>query len=71
MKIGDTFANVKTEIQVRTMAMDFWSTTEHKIKYKAKNNLSKTDSIKMVKYAKLINKLDDRIMKIHDKYEVK
>ena len=38
---------------------------------KAKNNLSKTDSIKMVKYAKLINKLDDRIMKIHDKYEVK
>ena len=53
------------------MAMDFWSTTEHKIKYKAKNNLSKTDSIKMVKYAKLINKLDDRIMKIHDKYEVK
>lgn len=71
VKIGDTFANVKTEIQVRTMAMDFWSTTEHKIKYKAKNNLSKTDSIKMVKYAKLINKLDDRIMKIHDKYEVK
>ena len=50
--IGDTVAQVKIEIQIRTMAMDFWSTTEHKIKYKAKNKLSKIDSIKMVQYAK-------------------
>ena len=37
VNIGDTVAQVKVEIQIRTMAMDFWSTTEHKIKYKAKN----------------------------------
>lgn len=69
VNLGDTFADVKTEIQIRTMAMDFWSSTEHKIKYKARKKLSKSDSIKMMKYAKLINKLDDRIMKIHNKYE--
>ena len=66
--IGDTVAQVKIEIQIRTMAMDFWSTTEHKIKYKAKNKLSKIDSIKMVQYAKTINKLDEKITKINSKY---
>lgn len=71
VNIGDAFANVKTEIQIKTMAMDFWSSTEHKLKYKAKNKLSKTDSKKMVKYAKIINKMDNEIMKIHKKYEEK
>ena len=69
VNIGDAFANVKTEIQIKIMAMDFWSSTEHKLKYKAKNKLSKTDSKKMVKYAKIINKMDNEIMKIHKKYE--
>ncbi|MCI9063959.1 MAG: hypothetical protein HFJ17_05095 [Clostridia bacterium] len=68
VSVGETFANVKTEIQIRTMAMDFWSTTEHKIKYKAKNKLSKIDSKKMVKYAKIINTLDEKISKINNKY---
>ena len=69
VNIGDAFANVKTEIQIKTMAMDFWSSTKKKLKYKAKNKLSKTDSKKMVKYAKIINKMDNEIMKIHKKYE--
>ena len=50
VNIGDAFANVKTEIQIKTMAMDFWSSTEHKLKYKAKNKLSKADSKKMVRW---------------------
>ena len=69
VNIGDALANVKTEIQIKTMAMDFWSSTEHKLKYKAKNKLSKSDSKKMVRYAKIINKMDNEIMKIHKKYE--
>ena len=71
INIGDAFANVKTEIQIRTMAMDFWSSTEHKLKYKAKNHLSKSDSKKLIKYAKMINKMDNEIMNIHNKYDVK
>ena len=66
--IGGTDANVKMEIQIRTMAMDFWSTTEHKIKYKADNKISKLDSKKMVFYAKLINDIDNKIAKINAKY---
>ena len=68
VNIGDTVVAVKVEIQIRTMAMDFWSTTEHKIKYKAKNKLSIIDSIKMVQYAKIVNKLDEKINNINSKY---
>lgn len=68
VNIGDTTAQVKIEIQIRTMAMDFWSTTEHKIKYKTKNALSQLDSIRMILYAKIINKLDEKITKINSKY---
>ena len=68
VSIGDACANVKTEIQIRTMAMDFWSSTEHKLKYKAKSKLTKADSKKMIKYAKMINKIDSEISKINNKY---
>lgn len=62
---------VKVEVQIRTMAMDFWSTTEHKIKYKANNKLSKKDSKKMVMYAKMINRMDEKISKLNSKYDDK
>lgn len=68
VNIGNAFANVKTEIQIRTMAMDFWASTEHKLKYKAKNKLSNADSKKLIKYAKMINKMDNEMAKIHKKY---
>ena len=57
---------VKVEIQIRTMAMDFWATIEHHAKYKTKNKLSKRDSRKLVTYAKIINKLDEKMMEILD-----
>lgn len=68
ISIGDTMVQVKIEIQIRTMAMDFWATVEHKIKYKAETALSKSDARKMVKYAKIINKIDENIAKINSKY---
>ena len=49
--------------------MDFWSSTEHKLKYKAKNKLSKSDSNKLVKYAKMLNKMDNELTKIQKKYD--
>lgn len=66
--IGDAVAGVKIEIQIRTMAMNFWATTEHKIKYKAQSKLSKADSKKMILYAKIINQIDEKISKINAKY---
>lgn len=67
--VGKNQAKVKTEIQIRTMAMDFWATTEHKIKYKAKSKISKIDARKMRRYSTVINVLDDKINNINKKYK--
>lgn len=61
---------VKVEIQIRTMAMDFWATNEHKVRYKTNKKLSRIDSRKLTTYAKIINILDDKIMEIYNKHEI-
>ena len=48
---------VKVEVQIRTMAMDFWASLEHKMKYK-NNNVSK----ELVQCAKIVNKLDNKML---------
>ena len=57
---------VKVEIQIRTMAMDFWASLEHKMKYKTENEISKKESKDLVSYAKIINKIDNKMMAIGD-----
>lgn len=53
---------VKVEIQIRTIAMDFWSTLEHKMKYKPEEAISKQEAKEWVNCAKIINKLDNKMM---------
>lgn len=57
----------KVEIQIRTMAMDFWATLEHEIKYKSSGKLTAKMSRDLVTYAKIINKIDNRLMRLHHK----
>lgn len=60
---------VKVELQIRTMAMDFWATVEHKARYKTKNKLSFFDSKKLSLYAKILNLMDNKIVKIYQKQQ--
>lgn len=62
---------IKVEIQLRTMAMDFWATNEHKMKYKTNKKLSFIDSKKLTIYAKILNLLDNRMMQICQKQRKK
>lgn len=62
---------IKVEIQVRTMAMDFWATNEHKIKYKTNKNISFFDSKKLTIYAKILSCLDNKMAKIYQKQKNK
>lgn len=52
---------VKVEIQIRTMAMDFWASLEHKMKYKTDKEINKKTSKELVNYAKIVNKIDNKI----------
>jgi len=60
---------VKVEVQIRTMAMDLWATAEHKMRYKSKKKLSWIDSKKLSLYAKFINLLNKKIIKMYKKQE--
>ena len=65
---GETVV-MKVEIQIRTIAMDFWAEMEHDIRYKSKNNMSLFDSKKLTWYAKVLEKLQGKIVKIYRKQE--
>ena len=62
----DNLLYVNVEVQIRTMAMDFWASLEHKMKYKTENEISKKESKDLVSYAKIINKIDNKMMAIGD-----
>ena len=53
---------VKVEIQIRTMAMDFWASLEHKMKYKTDKEVNKKTSKELVNYGKIVNRMDNKIM---------
>ncbi|MCI8636830.1 MAG: GTP pyrophosphokinase family protein [Clostridia bacterium] len=53
---------VKVEVQIRTIAMDFWASLEHKAKYKSDEEISKKESKEWINCAKMINKLDNKMM---------
>ena len=61
VKLSQNLIYVKVEVQMRTMAMDFWSSLEHKMKYKPEQKLTKKESKEWVNCAKTINKLDNKI----------
>ena len=60
---------MRVEVQFRTIAMDFWASLEHKLKYK--KEISNADSIsnELFYCAELINQLDYRMQQIREKIE--
>lgn len=61
IKLTNNTINVKCEIQIRTLAMDFWATFEHKTKYKTNHSVDKKASKELINYAKVLNKFDDKM----------
>lgn len=59
--------NVKVEIQIRTIAMDFWASLEHKIKYKYDEKLPKNISKELIECSKIVNKLDKKMSSLGNK----
>lgn len=49
---------IRAEIQVRTMAMNFWATTEHDLQYKYRGNIPEHVAEKLEMAAEAINTLD-------------
>ena len=50
VKLTQKTIYVKCEIQIRTLAMDFWASFEHKVKYKTKNDVNPKMSKELVSF---------------------
>lgn len=58
--------DVKVEIQIRTIAMDFWATLEHKIYYKFEGNAPEYIRNELTECAAIINDLDERMLSLNE-----
>ena len=67
--LSDSVVDTKVEIQIRTIAMDFWASLEHKLKYK--KNIKNAENISEELYfcADLISQLDRRMQQIRERIE--
>lgn len=59
--LSDRTKDVKVEIQIRTVAMDFWASLEHKINYKFEGNAPEHVKQELIECAHMVSELDSRM----------
>lgn len=64
--LSDSVVETKVEIQIRTIAMDFWASLEHKIYYKFEGNAPAYISQELQECAEMISDLDDRMLSLNE-----
>ena len=65
--LSDRVVETKVEIQIRTIAMDFWASLEHKIYYKLEGNCPDEIKQELSECARMISDLDDRMLLLNEK----
>ena len=67
--LSDRIMDTKVEIQIRTVAMDFWASLEHKINYKFEGNVPVYLKNELIECAKIVSQLDDRMLTLNDEVQ--
>lgn len=64
--LSDRIVDTKVEIQIRTVAQDFWASLEHKIHYKFEGEAPEHIRNQLVDCAKLVSDLDERMLALNE-----
>ena len=64
--LSDRTIDTKVEIQIRTVAMDFWASLEHKIHYKFEGDAPEHIKSELIECAKMVSDLDARMLSLND-----
>ena len=64
--LSDRIVEVKVEIQIRTVAMDFWASLEHKINYKFEGNAPQHIKTELVECARMVSDLDASMLSLNE-----
>lgn len=57
---------LKSEIQIRTLAMNFWATVEHSLQYKYRKNIPEHIKVKLLNASRAIVSLDEGMSSVRD-----
>ena len=63
--LSDKIEDTKVEIQIRTVAMDFWASLEHKIHYKFEGNAPDHIKEQLVECSRIVSDLDTRMLNLN------
>lgn len=58
--------DIKAEIQIRTVAMDFWASIDHQIQYKFANTVPEEVKEKMYEYSSNISEIDKKMVELNE-----
>ena len=61
---------VPVEVQIRTIAMDFWASLEHDLRYKAHGIVPQDISDELQQVGEDIARLDQKMQSIHDRIDI-
>ncbi len=67
--LSDRTVATKVEIQIRTVAMDFWASLEHKIKYKFEGRAPEHVRGALVECARMVSDLDNRMQELNEEIQ--
>ena len=67
--LSDRIIDAKVEIQIRTVAMDFWASLEHKIHYKFEGNAPEDIKRELVECAKMVSELDAKMLYLNEQVQ--
>ena len=64
--LSDRSVDTKVEIQIRTVAMDFWASLEHKINYKYEGVVPEHIKRELFECAEMVSDLDAKMMSLNE-----
>ncbi len=67
--LSDRIVDTKVEIQIRTVAMDFWASLEHKIQYKFEGNAPAHINTELMECANMVSELDSKMKQLNDEIQ--
>ena len=68
--LSDRIVDTKVEIQIRTVAMDFWASLEHKINYKFEGNAPAYIKNELIECSKMASELDRRMLSLNEEIQM-
>ena len=67
--LSDRIVDTKVEIQIRTIAMDFWASLEHKIQYKFTGDVPSGIAEELLECAKMVSNLDEKMLLLNNEIQ--